>query len=705
VSADWSQVPAAKEIDAELRQAVVDLEVPQELLNKLPASAPDILFPPRVQAIYSAEHFAQFEAWLAARGLVRERLPLDTELVQHEGIGSRGTLELSLPKEWLDLPNITMRNDQAFLKWDLRFRWTFDWTEFSSAQMNAQRGSIVLARQFAIFETSRGERKPKQRDLLDYMKFPVRQPAEGAEVVVLNGLPDSDLRDAARRKGFEVLAVVRRGSEPPTTSDARLRLPDRAYELKSTHNNSFDFAGGGTVYIQPNGSWSLARPKPAEDGAKRTSVEKEASAPSALATEPRIKVFSLKHLNARDAERITNQLFPREIQSAAADDRTNSLIVRGSEEQLNIIFHILLRLDDEIGQQPAAPASVYGKPRPELPSPPRAELVRQYDQKERQASELANSIKKSLADAPGKSTPDNLRAELLRAVREAFEARQQLHQAEVAELRQRLEQIEQSVTAREAIGDQIIERRVQDLLNPALKWETADRAGPDSGERTAGTTVKAAASDAGAVSSTGTASGPSVRIPARSAVPEPSAGTVTILRSSGDYRNRLRDAESTLNRMMAMPLESFRRPGERKELSAEDRQKVKDEQVQSLRRQLEFARDEYNAQMRLLQLEVEDSQSEVQAAEAACAAQSRRYRAGEATQDEFNRSERARQASQLRLERAKTLLELYRKADPASGESGATPTPQKEVSPAVEKEVSPGAASDGSPAAPATLAR
>lgn len=57
------------------------------------------------------------------------------------------------------------------------------------------------------------------------------------------------------------------------------------------------------------------------------------------------------------------------------------------------------------------------------------------------------------------------------AVDKAFEARQQHQRAELANLQQRHRRIEELIEARERIKDQIIDHRVEELLNPALRWD------------------------------------------------------------------------------------------------------------------------------------------------------------------------------------------------------------------------------------------
>src|SRR5262245_8914957 len=59
IKADWSKSTGAKEIETELRAALKDATVPQDLLDALPASGADILFAPEVAAIYTPPHFRE----------------------------------------------------------------------------------------------------------------------------------------------------------------------------------------------------------------------------------------------------------------------------------------------------------------------------------------------------------------------------------------------------------------------------------------------------------------------------------------------------------------------------------------------------------------------------------------------------------------------------------------------------------------------
>jgi hypothetical protein len=165
------------------------------------------------------------------------------------------------------------------------------------------------------------------------------------------------------------------------------------------------------------------------------------------------KIFHLQHAAAAELRDVLLQLAPADIK-LAVDERTNTVIVSGPAPQLAELEAIMLRLDE--------PGSAVADKGPATkPAGTVAELKQQYADAEAEAARLARESK------PAK---EKLRA----AVAKAFELRQKLLQAELAEFRQRTERIEQSLKQRQGIKQQIIERRVEDLLKPGLEWEGAE---------------------------------------------------------------------------------------------------------------------------------------------------------------------------------------------------------------------------------------
>jgi hypothetical protein len=477
-----------------------------------------------------------------------------------------------------------------------------------------------------------------------------------------------------------------------------------------------------------------------------------------------VKVFTLRNIKARDAERIVNQLFPGGFQGVAADERTNSLIVRGSDEQLNTMYHILTRLDEldlKADQKEAPPVDPAAGPRSSAAPASVEELTSRFEKKDRHAIWLAGQIREVKAGPnPNQGTLDKLSADVRNVVGEAFALRQQLHQAELTELGQRMQRIQQTIEARGRISDAIIQRRVEDLLNPNLRWNNSTPHAPreesisrsemgtigqprvqygtywspeaehvlnalgletqkltreDAPEpKLAGSlriTAIAPASPAKELrvgdiiammqitSSGGRNSGVrqarlqvrrgdeniqvTVDFPAETPVPRPeikptapplpgaaasataagNIGTTVTLRTPGEFRQRLMDAEKIIERLAEI--------APRQELS-EERKKEWEASVKQAQQRLELIRAEYAAQIRLLELEVNAATAELKNAEEGVEVAEAGFKTARKPRSAVIEARQQLVAPRLRLDRATTLLDLYRKADPQAAADNPT---------------------------------
>ena len=94
--------------------------------------------------------------------------------------------------------------------------------------------------------------------------------------------------------------------------------------------------------------------------------------------------------------------------------------------------------------------------------------------------------------APGRLLPtirsreeaEKVRARLRQSVTAAFEARQNGQRAELAELQKRLDRVEKLIESRQRQKERIIDRRVEELLDPAVKWPSPGQ--PDAPTRSPG---------------------------------------------------------------------------------------------------------------------------------------------------------------------------------------------------------------------------
>jgi hypothetical protein len=217
-----------------------------------------------------------------------------------------------------------------------------------------------------------------------------------------------------------------------------------------------------------------------------------------------LRVLALKHVRASEAARIVEHLYNKGL-SVAVAERTNSLVVRGTRPVVEEVETLLLRLDtQEPVTEPASAASATGGdgtglrvnvpalgPEPlavDFSVPVRGDgqtftffigfngqsaddLQRQYEALEQRARTLSDELRKPLTDT-GKG--QELKSQIRDAVKQAFEARQKLQKAELAEFAQRLQGIQESIELRDKVSQQIIDRRVEELLDPNLKWDNPE---------------------------------------------------------------------------------------------------------------------------------------------------------------------------------------------------------------------------------------
>ena len=100
-----------------------------------------------------------------------------------------------------------------------------------------------------------------------------------------------------------------------------------------------------------------------------------------------------------------------------------------------------------------------------------AESRRRLNNLEQPVLQLAEKVRATEASL-GKDHPDSLRqrADLRVLVQQTFAARQEIQRAELAEFTRRLQRMKQSMDARETIAEKIVDRRVEELLNPDVDW-------------------------------------------------------------------------------------------------------------------------------------------------------------------------------------------------------------------------------------------
>ncbi|MFT5328494.1 MAG: hypothetical protein ACI8P0_006407, partial [Planctomycetaceae bacterium] len=206
------------------------------------------------------------------------------------------------------------------------------------------------------------------------------------------------------------------------------------------------------------------------------------------------RIFMLRHADAKVMAQTLSELFSEGF-GIAPDENINAIIVRGDESQLKDVETIVELVDGESGKKPAVEGRI---PRfkttggesarsvqkqtltvdVDVPLVPAATVRSQIADLDRKIKETADSLRSTNATSNQKADYKAQRkAELRNVVRKTFLARQELQRAELAEFAARLDRIQQSIEMRDRIADEIIDRRVDELLDPNLKWEHNATAG------------------------------------------------------------------------------------------------------------------------------------------------------------------------------------------------------------------------------------
>lgn len=384
--------------------------------------------------------------------------------------------------------------------------------------------------------------------------------------------------------------------------------------------------------------------------------------------EQEVKIFILQNSQANDVANLLMQLYPGSPNTIVPDVRTNTLIIRGPKGEgtfLSEIEALLKRLDEpgspqlDTGKKPTTTepgrSGTDMRVPPLLPAADDAdmnELRQKYQALENQALALANSSRQSPLN---KEQSDSLAKKLAEVVTQAFDARQQLQRAEVASIARQVELTNQRIAEREKIRQQMVDRRVNDLLNPQTRWDQSKAEAPSRDAQSSNVPMTARPVDSD--------------IPVRSA-------TTTIAVDGSN--TQLSQATSLAKRFEALRQAVSHLEGILKEHPRHERAETFREEIKRDRRELDLLQKEHAARMRLMQIDLKQAQTEVESAQTDFSRLEKLKGQNVVPASEFDKARRELESAELRLERAKTVYDLFHEID-ARGEA-----------PVVGTDISPG---------------
>ena len=182
-----------------------------------------------------------------------------------------------------------------------------------------------------------------------------------------------------------------------------------------------------------------------------------------------ITTLKLQHAKATDVAEKFKQLDLGPVDAIVVDERTNSLMVRGTERQIKDIEQLIEVLDAEVsptghGQAAQATttatgpttdgASPLGRGGFGRSSPPAETSIAEYRRRlnglEKPVLDLAEKVR-AAGTSLGKEHPEyqKLLADMRALVQQTFAARQEIQRAELAEFTRRLQRMNQAIETRE----------------------------------------------------------------------------------------------------------------------------------------------------------------------------------------------------------------------------------------------------------------
>jgi hypothetical protein len=286
------------------------------------------------------------------------------------------------------------------------------------------------------------------------------------------------LRQVEREKSQQPVTVFKLKNAKPTHAIEKIKLlfPSDAFTIVADERTSSLVVRGGSDEKMKEIEQLLDA---LDSEVQITSEGKKEAVPL-----PVVKMFTLQHIAVLEAQKIVADLFKKEVVSISMDQRTNSIVVRGQPEILAEIQQTLTKFDEKpreivenLGKAPTQTIPAPGSTLPstnELGSTIEAHRNR-IRELEKPVLQLAEKLRASESSL-GKDHADSIkqRADMRALVQQAFVARQEVQRAELIEFTRRLKGMQQAIDARDRIADKIVERRMEELLEPSLQWTQSE---------------------------------------------------------------------------------------------------------------------------------------------------------------------------------------------------------------------------------------
>ena len=377
---------------------------------------------------------------------------------------------------------------------------------------------------------------------------------------------------------------------------------------------------------------------------------------------PFVVAFALKHARAQFVSDQLRQQYADFIAanalSSSVKEQTNSILVHGRPELIAEVKEFVERLDvQENGSLEQLQSATL-------------ELAKEYrtlgtgktlDVSPYESIAVDSSLS-TFAEVKREEVSSLKKQKLRDSVEAEFEARQLLQRAELSRLQQELQSIQRQIDTRVQLKDQIIDKRVEELINPVIQWDAVPPRKPLSGS-------------GGQHRQPSTRGGISDFVPKREpwqgdptttnnapAAQPIVASDATLMSEFSQLRRQFvtaemefQTAESALNELLT---KQKHRPGSGIE-NAKVLYPTQWQALQQARSTREEVRRLYQARMTLLKLDMDTAETAFQSARTRQDEVENLHKQGNATFPQVAESRAETEAAKNNLQRARTIYELF----------------------------------------------
>lgn len=221
---------------------------------------------------------------------------------------------------------------------------------------------------------------------------------------------------------------------------------------------------------------------------------------------PEVRVIMIRKAEVDGVVASIRTLMPSDSIRISTTPGSQLVTVAASPEELNQVEELIRTLDNQTAPGSLSSGAANGTLFDQIQGePPEATAAKNaYRLAEQKTLEIATAIRDSGTNDKSKH------AELRDQVAALFDARQRIQEQQLKPLKAKLEQIEKTLTARKQNRTRIIDRRVEELIDPNLDWDTiagntSSRSNANTALGSSAVTSKAPSADSVVGSASGTA--------------------------------------------------------------------------------------------------------------------------------------------------------------------------------------------------------